>query len=549
VSALLLAGGRLPGSAALVDVLVRDGVVASVAPAGSADAAGAETRALDGRFVIPGLWDNHVHFTQWTKVSRRLDLSRVASAAEAVALVRDALAARSASAGSGAVTRDAAGAPEALVGYGFRDGLWPDLPTKDLLDVVAGDTPVLLVSGDLHCCWASSAALAPHGYGDHPTGLLREDDCFDFMYRVEEGDASSLDARAVQVARDAARRGVVGVVDLEIDGNADRWRRLAALGHDALRVEFGIWPQHLDRARDEGLRTGDVLAGTGGLVRVGPAKVVTDGSLNTRTAYCFDPYPDLDGQGGGAHGGACGTLSVPPEELRGLMSRAVRQGLRPAIHAIGDHANRLALDAFAALERETGGAHRDADGLAGSIEHAQLLTHEDVGDVAVVHGVLGLHARDARRRRERAARARHGRPRHRRRLLGRPHGPRLRARRPPRGGHAPRARLRRARRPAGSVGHHVRRRRPRARRPGAVAPGAGHRPGRRARRLRAHARGAGGAGRPRGRGRGSARRRRLRGRPPGHARLGHPPRRPLHARHARGLTAGTPRGRRALGPA
>ncbi|MFT2705861.1 amidohydrolase [Clavibacter zhangzhiyongii] len=394
MSGLLLAGGRLPGSDALVDVLVRDGAIASVGPAGSADAAGAETRALDGRFVIPGLWDNHVHFTQWTKVSRRLDLSRVGSAAEAVALVRDALAARER---SGAVT--GAGALEALVGYGFRDGLWPDLPTKDLLDAVAGDTPVLLVSGDLHCCWASSAALAPHGYGDHPTGLLREDDCFDFMYRVEEGDASSLDARAVQVARDAARRGVVGVVDLEIDENQDRWRRLAALGHDALRVEFGVWPQHLDRARVEGLRTGDVLAGTGGLVRVGPAKVVTDGSLNTRTAYCFDPYPDVDGQGGGAHGGACGTLSVPPEELRGLMSRAVRQGLRPAIHAIGDHANRLALDAFADLERETGGAHRAADGTAGSIEHAQLLTHEDVARFAglgVVASVQPEHAMDDR---------------------------------------------------------------------------------------------------------------------------------------------------------
>ncbi|MBM7024764.1 amidohydrolase [Clavibacter zhangzhiyongii] len=396
MSGLLLAGGRLPGSDALVDVLVRDGAIASVGPAGSADAAGAETRALDGRFVIPGLWDNHVHFTQWTKVSRRLDLSRVGSAAEAVALVRDALAARDR---SSAVTGAGAGAPEALVGYGFRDGLWPDLPTKDLLDAVAGDTPVLLVSGDLHCCWASSAALAPHGYGDHPTGLLREDDCFDFMYRVEEGDASSLDARAVQVARDAARRGVVGVVDLEIDENQDRWRRLAALGHDALRVEFGVWPQHLDRARVEGLRTGDVLAGTGGLVRVGPAKVVTDGSLNTRTAYCFDPYPDVDGQGGGAHGGACGTLSVPPEELRGLMSRAVRQGLRPAIHAIGDHANRLALDAFADLERDTGGAHRAEDGTAGSIEHAQLLTREDVARFAglgVVASVQPEHAMDDR---------------------------------------------------------------------------------------------------------------------------------------------------------
>ena len=47
MSGLLLAGGRLPGSDAPVDVLVRDGVIASVGPAGSADATGVETRALE----------------------------------------------------------------------------------------------------------------------------------------------------------------------------------------------------------------------------------------------------------------------------------------------------------------------------------------------------------------------------------------------------------------------------------------------------------------------------------------------------------------------
>ncbi|WP_258935337.1 hypothetical protein [Nesterenkonia pannonica] len=68
---------------------------------------------------------------------------------------------------------------------------------------------------------------------------------------------------------------------------------------------------------------------------MGPLKVVVDGSLNTRTAWCWDPYPGLDP----AHPHACGMESVPIEDLRGLMQRARDAGIGAAIHAIGDRAN------------------------------------------------------------------------------------------------------------------------------------------------------------------------------------------------------------------
>ncbi|GAB2466997.1 amidohydrolase family protein [Promicromonospora xylanilytica] len=378
---LLLTGARLAGHGGPVDLLLRDGRVRGIAPSGTLaggdlEAAGSggprapvERVDLDGRTVLPGLWDKHVHLTQWALVRRRLDLSGARSAAEVVRLVRDRL---------------AEGPPEpgtALVGFGFRDGLWPDVPDAALLDAVAGSVPVVLVSGDLHCAWLSTAGLRFVGVGSHPTGVLRESEWLPLSAVVDRVDDRLADSWVADAAAAAAARGVVGVVDLEITDNRMVWSRRFGAGFGALRVRAGVWTAWLDDVLAAGLRTGDVLPGTGGLLEQGPYKVVTDGSLNTRTAYCHDPYPGLTGPE--AHG----ILSVPPEDLIPLMRRAHDGGLRCAIHAIGDHANALALDAFAAT------------GARGSVEHAQLLDAESLArfaELGVIASVQPEHAMDDR---------------------------------------------------------------------------------------------------------------------------------------------------------
>ena len=370
---LLLVGGRLPGGSR-VDVRVADGRIEAVGEAGelSRDQS-ARVVDLDGRFVIPGLWDKHVHATQWALVSRRLDLAAAESAADAVAIVAARLRHEDATAETDA---------GALVGYGFRDGLWPDAPHRALLDVVSGSRPVILVSADLHCCWLNSAALAQHSRADHPTGLLREDDCFAVTRTLGAVETQTLDGWVRDTAKAAAARGVVGVVDLEMSWNVEDWTRRIRSGSTELRVRFGIYPQHLDRAIDAGLVTGALIAGTHGLLQVGPFKVITDGSLNTRTAFCFDEYPGLEGQRNSR-----GLLTIPYDELVPLLRRATQAGLVPAVHAIGDHANRLALDAFERL------------GVSGSIEHAQLVADADFERFArlgVVAGVQPEHAMDDR---------------------------------------------------------------------------------------------------------------------------------------------------------
>jgi predicted amidohydrolase YtcJ len=355
----------------LVDVALDDGHITDVAPTtriAEARTAHGEQVDLEGRWLVPGLWDNHVHFTQWTLGSRRLDISAAGSARDVACLIGRTLSTAPHPEGSGP-----------LIAVGFRDALWQDAPNLDDLDGATGSTPVVVVSADLHAVWLNSAALALYGLVGHPTGLLREDAAFDITRRIDEVPFPLVDGWAKQAAEAAARRGVVGIVDYEMDWNLDTWQRRMAMGVTSLRVDFGIYTQHLERAVELGLRTGDRI---NDLLTVGGYKVLTDGSLNTRTAFCYDEYPGLEGA---AH--SHGMLTVTPDELIPLMRKASDAGITPTVHAIGDRANTFALDAFETL------------GIPGRIEHAQLLSARDVerfAHLGVVASVQPEHALDDR---------------------------------------------------------------------------------------------------------------------------------------------------------
>ncbi|WP_348787578.1 amidohydrolase [Leifsonia sp. NPDC080035] len=356
---LLLTGARIPGGCA-VEIAVDGGRIVGVGE--RLDAPGAERRDLAGRWVVPGLWDEHVHFTQWAQTARRLDVSQASSAAEAARFVRQRV--------------EAQPGDDVLVGFGFHDALWPDIPTRRLLDEAAGERPVVLVAGDLHCSWLNTAASRLFAPGSEDA-VLREDASFAVTSRLTATDQATLDRWAADAAQAAARRGVVGIVDLEYGWNIDTWSRRLAAGQGDLRVAAGFYREDLERAVALGLRTGTPIEGTGGLLTTGPFKVISDGSLNTRTALCSHPYPDGD------HGVA----NLTPRELIEGMRTATRAGIEPAVHAIGDEANHRALDAFQEL------------GSGGRIEHAQLIDPDDVPRFAalgVTASVQPEHAMDDR---------------------------------------------------------------------------------------------------------------------------------------------------------
>jgi predicted amidohydrolase YtcJ len=368
MASLRLRSARLVPTGALCDLVVRQGRCAVVDP-GDATYPVDDVVDLAGRWVLPGLWDHHVHLDQWALARARLDLSTAASADEVARLVAERL--RTDPPADGAT----------LQGYGFRDGLWPDAPDRALLDAVAADVPVVLAAWDLHSGWLNSAAERRYGVSAQASGVLWETAWYAVADQLRAMPAEVLDDWVGAAARAAAARGVVGVVELEAPWQLGTWVRRVSDGHDALRVACGVYPPLLDAAIERGLRTGDPVPGGAGLVTMGPLKVISDGALNTRTAYCVEPYADRAGDD--AHG----ILNVPPEELESLLRRAWTHGITPAVHAIGDRANTLALDAFEAV------------GARGSIEHAQLLSRADLPRFAalgVTASVQPEHALDDR---------------------------------------------------------------------------------------------------------------------------------------------------------
>lgn len=342
-----------------VDVFLEGDRIADIAPAGALPPRGAVLDA-DGAWLVAGLWDHHVHVLQWALAGTRVSLGDAGSAAEAA---------------------DRMGSAEPVgdrrVGVGFRDAFWPDAPSRELLDAATGEVPTYLVNADVHSVWLNSAALRREGF-DAVDGMLREEDAFEISRRLNAVDPAFGDVRVQRIAREAAARGVVGLVDLDMAWNDEAWQRRVAGGFDVLRVRYGIYPQHLDRAIAEGLRSGEPVRGDArGLVRVGSLKVITDGSLGTRTAACSHAYPE----------GGTGLLTVDEAALLELMTRATGAGLECAIHAIGDRANSLALDAYALT------------GAIGTIEHAQLVAHADIPRFArlgVTASVQPEHALDDR---------------------------------------------------------------------------------------------------------------------------------------------------------
>ncbi|PNW08470.1 metal-dependent hydrolase [Microbacterium testaceum] len=345
-----------------VDIVIGDGRIVDIAPTGNLRPTGALIDA-EGGWLLPGLWDHHVHVLQWALAADRVPLGEVASAHDAATIM--------------------ALAPESdgrRVGSGFRDGLWSDVPSLELLDATTAGVPTYLINADVHSVWMNTAAFRREGFEPVASGMLVEEDAFEISRRLNAVDAAVADAAVERMARTAAARGVVGLVDLDMTWNDEPWQRRAARGFDTLRISYGTYPQDLDRAIAEGLRTGDPVRGSSnGLVRVGPLKVITDGSLGTRTAACAHHYPGDTGN----HG----LLTVPPEELIEMMTRATAAGLECAIHAIGDVANAHALDAYALT------------GAVGTIEHAQLVAHADIPRFArlgVAASVQPEHALDDR---------------------------------------------------------------------------------------------------------------------------------------------------------
>jgi predicted amidohydrolase YtcJ len=328
---------------------------------------------LGGRCVMPGFSDAHVHFPSWSIAQREVRLEDTSSLAETLQRVAE-----------------AAGSVEPgrwLRGRGWRSGDWSPAvePTRQALDAVTGDTPTALMARDYHSLWVNTAALAQAdgdlqvdggvvelGEDGEPTGVLREESAWQFRDRyLLTPDDEFVDAMR-EGLRIAASRGVTAVHDKDGWLGAPRlWQRLAEDGALTLRVWQSVPYDYVGHLEELGFRSG---LGDDHL-RIGYLKVFMDGTLGSQTARLLD---------------GSGVEITSREELAEIVRAGARAGWPVAVHAIGDLANRDALDAFEETRDEWAPL-----GLRPRIEHAQLLTEEDIprfGELGVAASVQFSHA-------------------------------------------------------------------------------------------------------------------------------------------------------------
>ncbi|MDO5661576.1 MAG: amidohydrolase family protein [Brachybacterium sp.] len=339
-SVRLLAPRSAGSPSAPLDVRTRGGAIAEIGTRLTAQP-GEDVHEADGAIAIPGLWDQHVHVGQVAQGYSRLDTSEVRGTDAALTLVARTLA-------------DRLDETPALVGFGHRLADFAFSPTVAALDSVAPTTPVVLIGGDAHHAWMNSAALT--GLGMPPRdGIVGEDEWFDVLAHLDDlpGVAEGLEYGVALLQSDALARGLVGLVDVEWARNYERW----AVRRPRLRVRAATYIADLPGVPGP---SGTPLEATG-LARMGPLKVIADGSIGSRSAYSRD---------------GSGMLNLDTEELIGRLEAARASGLDVAVHAIGDAAAVVALDAFAAT------------GMRGRIEHAQMLADEDIERMAAL-GITG----------------------------------------------------------------------------------------------------------------------------------------------------------------
>lgn len=325
---------------------------------------------LDGRIVLPGLIDSHLHLRQYAETLQYINCE---TATKEGCLRR--------------VAERAALTPpgEWIRGHGWNHNHWSNgYGTAGELDQISPHNPVYLTGKSLHVSWANSAALKAAGISnqtpDPPNGALLRNENGEPAGILFEGAVKLIEkiipTPSVKAAAEGIRRaqeilwkmGLSGVHDFDRELCYHALQYLSERGQLKLRVLKSIPAKYLQTAIELGLRTG---FGNDWLW-IGGVKDFADGALGPQTAAMLEPYE-----------GSSSNKGMPlltEEELLELGIRAAQGGFSLAIHAIGDKANRIVLNALEKIrgyEQEQG-----INPLPHRIEHLQLIDPADIPRLA-----------------------------------------------------------------------------------------------------------------------------------------------------------------------
>ncbi len=375
VSALAISGGRIVATGS-------DHQIRALAGAGTLE------DNLNGRDVVPGMTDAHIHWQLETEALQNVQLYSLPSKAAALERV----AGRAATSPAGTW----------IIGYGWSQDDWEDhqFPNARDLDAVAPDHPVFLTSRSAHAGWTNSLALRlsgidgntsdpaggeiQHDASGAPSGLLLEPAAMKLVSRaIPAATVESLATQMQDTQKLALSLGITAIHDFDDQECFAALQIMRERGDLALRVVKNFNKKYLDNVLATGLRHGF----GDDWIRLGGLKIFHDGALGPHTAAMIAPYDNEPDN--------YGIVVTDKEEIYDLVSRASAAGFAATIHAIGDRAVHEVLDVYESVRAEEAARGEAPATRRHRIEHVQLIHPDDAGRLAqmgVIASMQPIHA-------------------------------------------------------------------------------------------------------------------------------------------------------------
>jgi predicted amidohydrolase YtcJ len=343
------------------------------------------TRVFDaqGRMLVPGFIDSHVHFVEGGFGLTSVQLRDAGTREEFIRRIRE----------------HAATLP---AGAWMLEGNWDhqnwggELPRRDWIDSVTPHTPVFIQRLDGHMSLANSAALRAAGVtretkdvaggeivrdaSGEPTGILKDNAAGLVGRAVPDPKREQEDAALDAAMRHVAEQGVTSVHNMGTWRHLEIFRRAERAGRLRTRIYSAVPISTWERLRDHVATNGRGDA----WLHWGALKGFVDGSLGSHTAAMLEPFSDAPRD--------TGLFVNTPENLYAWTKGADAAGLHVVIHAIGDRANRVLLDMYERVAQEHGARDRRF-----RIEHAQHLAPPEIprfAKLGVIASMQPYHAID-----------------------------------------------------------------------------------------------------------------------------------------------------------
>ncbi len=358
---------------------------------------GPKTKIIDagGKRIIPGITDSHTHVVGGGLQLQRLYLRDVSSRSQFIRAVADA-----------AKTKKKG---EWVLGGRWSVESWhePQSPRATWMDPVTGDTPVFLSRMDGHSAVVNTVALRLAGIDalgppdpeggeierdpatSEPTGILKESAQGLVRRLIPVPSSAQRYAALLRAMKHANSFGVTSVHDMCGFDDLATFLRARDAGTLTVRITAYIQAERESTPSDywsgrlrEAARTR--LGLDGKMVRVAGFKGYVDGSLGSRTAYMREPFSDATSEMRYPRG-QLSAFAASHDSFVSQIVEADALGLQLALHAIGDEANHLALNAYEEVRKRNG--RRDA---LHRVEHAQHLHVSDIPRFATLGVVASM---------------------------------------------------------------------------------------------------------------------------------------------------------------